>query len=381
MHPQIAFHELLTSLTLSRRENGPERWLATPIINQYSMRNTLNRRAFLAASSATALASAANSVFASVASPAPRVIIAGGGLAGLSCAYELLKHGFDIVVLEGQGRAGGRVQTLREGLYPGLTAEAGATRIPHTHDLTLSYANEFRLTLEPFHSGGLADLIHLRGRNYIAGQHPEPHWPLNLTPQERRLGRKGLADQYLGAPLRRAKGTVKSTDVPKAILQEDGLSLNDYLKKQGLSQDAIELMTLGFDPAFSAALVLLVNFNEQVSRQYFHISGGNDRLPDAIARRLGRVVRYGCRVMSIGQDDRGAWVVVEHGGGHEIVRGDYVVSALPFSVARNLFSEAHLPFGQASCHPGTALLPRKQGIPSNAESVLEVTRSQWICKY
>src|SRR5579862_9186929 len=29
-------------------------------------------------------------------------------------------------------------------------------------------------------------------------------------------------------------------------------------------------------------------------------------------------------------------------GGHETVRGDYVVSALPFSVARNLFADARL---------------------------------------
>jgi monoamine oxidase len=33
---------------------------------------------------------------------------------------------------------------------------------------------------------------------------------------------------------------------------------------------------------------------------------------------------------------------MEHAGGHETVRGDYVVSALPFSVARNLFADARL---------------------------------------
>jgi monoamine oxidase len=76
------------------------------------------------------------------------VIIVGGGLAGLSRAYELRKCGFEVVVLEGRGRAGGRVQTLREGLDPELSAEAGATRIPDTHKLTLSYVHEFGLTLE-----------------------------------------------------------------------------------------------------------------------------------------------------------------------------------------------------------------------------------------
>jgi monoamine oxidase len=79
---------------------------------------------------------------------AASVIIVGGGLAGLSCAYELRRLGYEVVVLEGRGRAGGRVQMLREGLDPELSAEAGATRIPDTHKLTLSYVHEFGLTLE-----------------------------------------------------------------------------------------------------------------------------------------------------------------------------------------------------------------------------------------
>lgn len=271
-----------------------------------------------------------------------KVVIVGGGLAGLSCAYEIEKYGFDVVVIEGQGRPGGRVQTLREGLYPGLTAETGATRIPDTHQFTLAYVRDFGLTLEPFHNGGLSDVLHLRGRNYNVGHAAEPEWPLHLSSEERRLGRAGMAERYLTGPLQRAKGSEDSINVPKAILEQDGPTLLQYLASQGASPDAIELLTLGVDSSISAAFLLLVNFNEEVTRQYFHIAGGNDQLPSALAHRLEGKVRYGCRVISIGQDNESAWAVINHGGEHEIVRGDYVVSALPFSVERNLFADARL---------------------------------------
>jgi monoamine oxidase len=277
----------------------------------------MNRRAFLAALASAALAPSANAAFAPLTSATRRrVVIVGGGLAGLSCAHELQKYGFDVVVLEGQGRAGGRVQTLREGLYPELTAETGATRIPDTHHLTLSYVQEFGLKLEPFHGGDLADVIHLREKNYVLGHGSEPDWPLNLSPEERRLGRRGMAERYLGGPVQRAKGSENSPDVPKSILEQDGPTLREYLTKQGVSPDGIELMTLGGETTASAALLMLVNFNEQISRQYFHISGGNDQLPKALANQLIGAVRYGCQVVSFGQNDGGAWAVIQNAGGH-----------------------------------------------------------------
>lgn len=299
----------------------------------------MNRRDFLAGASAAAFF---RGVYLPAAPVQRKVVVVGGGLAGISCAYELRKRGLEVIVLEGQGRAGGRVQTLREGLDPALSAETGATRIPDTHQFTLDYVREFGLTLEPFKGGDLADVVHLRGQNFVVGKGPEPDWPLQLRPEERRLGRAGLAERYLGAPLKLAKGSELSPNVPDSILAQDHFTLREYLVNQGLSSDAIELITLGADTTVSAALLLLVEFNEQVSQGYFHIRGGNDLLPAALAKQLGGAIRYGCRVTSIGQDDSGAWAVIEHEGGRETVRGDYVVSALPFSVARNLFHEARL---------------------------------------
>jgi monoamine oxidase len=79
-----------------------------------------------------------------------RVVIVGAGMAGLVAAWELARAGHDPVVLEARTRVGGRVHTLREPFTDGLYAEAGAMRIPRTHDLTLAYCERFGLRLAPF---------------------------------------------------------------------------------------------------------------------------------------------------------------------------------------------------------------------------------------
>jgi monoamine oxidase len=82
---------------------------------------------------------------------AKKIIVAGAGLAGMVAAYELRQAGHDVTLLEARKRPGGRVLTLREPFADGLYAEAGATRIHASHDLTLKYVNSFGLNLTPFY--------------------------------------------------------------------------------------------------------------------------------------------------------------------------------------------------------------------------------------
>jgi monoamine oxidase len=136
------------------------------------MKRTFSRRAFirLSALSAGALALRPVPILALRNRPLPRkgsrkkVLVVGAGLAGLSAAFELVRAGHDVTVLEAQMRAGGRVQTLRAPFSEGLYAEAGAGRIPDNHHLTLQYIEEFGLQLAPFYptEGDFVNL--LRGR-------------------------------------------------------------------------------------------------------------------------------------------------------------------------------------------------------------------------
>lgn len=104
----------------------------------------LSRRKFLAMLAMTGLAATACDA------PDPgrgngRRVVLGAGLAGLCAAYNLMRSGFDVVVLEAQNRPGGRVQTIREPFVNGGYAEAGAVRIPDVHLHTHKYIAELGL--------------------------------------------------------------------------------------------------------------------------------------------------------------------------------------------------------------------------------------------
>ena len=77
---------------------------------------------------------------------ARKVIVAGAGIGGLSCAWELVRRGHEVVVLEASDRTGGHVFTFREPLDDGLYADAGAEHFTQPgYERYWSYVNEFQL--------------------------------------------------------------------------------------------------------------------------------------------------------------------------------------------------------------------------------------------
>ena len=112
---------------------------------QYTRRQMLQTTGGLLLASATAQLSAA---------PAPhrkKVIVVGGGIGGLSCAYELMERGHEVTLLEASRRTGGHVKTIREPLPDGLYADVGAEHFTNPgYDQYRKYVEKFDLPVLPW---------------------------------------------------------------------------------------------------------------------------------------------------------------------------------------------------------------------------------------
>jgi monoamine oxidase len=270
---------------------------------------------------------------------AKRVIVIGGGIAGLVAAFELRRQGHEPLVLEAQHRVGGRVKTLRD-FAPGLYAEAGAMRIPRVHDLTLAYCELFGLPMRPFVMGNPNTLVFIDGKRItIAEADANPsELPFDLADHEKGKTWTQLWNEATAEFRQRYEdGGQGSLD---ALLAEyDQYSIREFLTMRGFSEGALELYGVMSFRESNMNAAVVEQLREIVGRAFEdmqEIAGGMDLLPNAFYEQLKPFVRFGAEVSAIDQDPDSVTVHYKSTSGRFSVRGDYAICALPFSVLRDI---------------------------------------------
>jgi len=316
-------------------------------VERYTRRKFLSQLTF-----ATVAAAGGITPVAARAVAPKRVIVVGAGLAGLCAAYELRALGHDVTVLEAQTRPGGRVQTLRDPFEDGLFAEAGASRIPGSHDLTLGYARKFGLALIPFEPTGVPSIRYAYGQRSRVLPNTPFEWPSGIPSDQRRLTPDEVRRRYITPLADQSTDPFSVAWMPESLRQYDRITRDEYLRAQGVSDAALHMMNLGDTPVARYRSFLDVLHENAVNRelsrragheseQIFKIDGGNDRLPRAFADHLGGGIRYGCTVHRIEHDADGVRVSFRISQSVETSEAGYVVCAVPFSTLRSVaFSPA-----------------------------------------
>lgn len=299
-----------------------------------------------------------------------KIGIIGGGLAGMSAAYELRKLGAEITIFDAnEARIGGRVYTYYFDPGGQFYGELGASRIPASHETTWHYINQLGLDTLSMSAPGRNNFLYAHNTRLRTSDSIEQYlYPLyELTEKERATPWNELSSYATFQPLLQLTPEIRSEliriqpNYSPEILPMMNHSLRSYLEKLGLSQGFINLMS-GVQPGNGA--LLHISYDEIVRDEYtldnlntYRIIGGNSNLPYAFYQSfladdvpgyqnyqpadLGIVdYKFGHYVAGIYQSDYRNKVILKYKDTVEEKENadvfDYVICALPFSSLRNV---------------------------------------------
>jgi monoamine oxidase len=258
-----------------------------------------------------------------------RVIVVGGGLAGLVASRELIARGAGVQLLEARNRLGGRVWTVADKEFSDTPLEMGGEFIDGGHEAIRALCHEFRLTLQPVLRDGFGLALDANGRVQVFN------------------GQRPIWNDFKAA-LARETDALRSVacDWSSNVAQQIGRhSLHALLEARGASREVIAMAQglRGFYLADADQLSALVAVEQAMQPtdpghvSVSRIKGGNDRLVQALAKQKGLKISLQSVVNRIEHDDREVRVIVADGSKRGlVVKGDYLVLATPAPITRAL---------------------------------------------
>jgi monoamine oxidase len=319
---------------------------------------------------------------------AKKVIVAGAGITGLCCAYELMKAGHDVVILEASGRYGGHVFTGRDGLSDGLYADYGADHITKPgYERFFEYTDEFKLKVIPYpHAEGSEaspdnhTLKMIGGKFYTQEMLKDPAVLTKFGFNEKEIKflsqnpMYALRDFYLKPYL--GKFTDPYQPFGVGYDDYDKIPIAEIYKKEGASPGALRFLGGG---TTSALYVLwrsaIMNFRgiPPSEGDTFHLKDGNEQLPIAFAKRLGARVKLNHPVVAIKHNSTGVTVSYKPYGLDKLqeMKADVLVNCITLPIFKNIPINPPL-------SPAKQYVVNRMGYSSHPFYVFEASTKFWL---
>lgn len=307
------------------------------------MKNKISRRSFLkrtgTAASLAAISPLSVSSILSRSSDDKRILVVGAGLAGLSCAYELDRAGFNVILIEARSRAGGRVRTYRDPFADNLYAEMGAEYVDSTDTLVKDYCKNFGLQVLPAKQ---YDGVYVKGKRLSmkglkSGRDSLPY-------------RGTLSGQLFGQEVQYIQKWIdlvkEKGETSPEVMALDKMSIETMLKQGGAPKDIIDLYnytnateSTTIPSEMSALYMVLSNvrtsaFSEDTEEG--RIFGGNDKLPKTFAKKLGVKIKYNRALKRLAFDSKSVTATVIENDKTQSINAIKCVLAIPASILRTI---------------------------------------------
>ncbi len=308
----------------------------------------------------------------------PRIVVVGGGLAGLTAAYRLKQAGHNAQVHEAAGRVGGRCWTRRDTFAGGQIAERGGEFIDTAHKAMLALVRQMGLDVDELgkaEASGTEDVYYFDGRPYTFSQASEDIRAIRQT-----LTRDVNAASY---PTLYNSSTERGRELDRTSVSE----YIDQIVPGGLASNLGQLLEVAYTTEYggessdqsSLNLLYLLGYSTGNRIQLFgpsderyRVRGGNDRVTARLADALSGQIRTGSSLAAIRRTSSGPYeLTFQEGSATRTVTADRVVLTLPFRILREL------DFAGAGFKPLKQTAIRRLGMGTNAKLTLQFDDRHW----
>ncbi len=318
-------------------------------IQQGRRRMRPTRRDFLKAGGAVIGAAALGGRLPAFAAT-PRIAIIGGGISGLNAALTLQDAHIESTVYEASSRVGGRMHSDTTSWLNGQTSEHCGELIDSGHTNILNLAARFGLTTDDLHAAEPAnstETYFFGSRYYSVAQATKDFQPVfdrlttdnnnapfpttyNIsTPAGRELDHMSVS-QWIDSRVPDGHGSKLGQLLDVAYNIEFGNVTTD--------QSALNIVYLLYNPPPPPPPPTVPFTTFGASDERFHIRGGNQKLPAAIANflRPGSVKLNTALDSIVHNADNSYTLDLVSNGVHTFKTFDRVIVTIPFSILRNI---------------------------------------------